>query len=84
MKKRKLFQKILSGPRSVQFSDMLLCAEAFGFILSIVSGSHHIFVHPAVPELLNIQNADGKAKPYQIKQLLQIVEKYDLQLEVDE
>jgi predicted RNA binding protein YcfA (HicA-like mRNA interferase family) len=57
------------------------CAEAFGFRLTRISGSHHIFVHPTVPELINLQNVKGKAKPYQIKQLLQIVERYNLQME---
>jgi len=30
-------------------------------------GSHHIFVHPQVQELVNLQNVGGKAKPYQIR-----------------
>ncbi len=55
----------------------------FGFQLDRISGSHHIFVHPDVPELLNLQNVKGKAKPYQIKQLLQIIERFDLQMEED-
>jgi len=34
-----------------------------------------------VTELINLQNVNGKAKPYQIKQFLEIVERYNLQLE---
>jgi len=34
--------------------------------------------------MVNLQNVRGKAKVYQIKQLLKIVEKYDLQLEEEE
>jgi hypothetical protein len=30
---------------------------------------------------MNLQNVKGKKKPYQVKQLLRIVEKYDLHLE---
>ena len=56
-------------------------AEGFGFKLDRVSGSHHILVHPEIPELINLQNVKGKAKPYQVKQLLKIVEKYNLHLE---
>jgi predicted RNA binding protein YcfA (HicA-like mRNA interferase family) len=48
--------------------------------LSRISGSHHIFVHPKERELVNLQNANGKAKPYQIRQFLQIVERCNLQL----
>jgi predicted RNA binding protein YcfA (HicA-like mRNA interferase family) len=54
-------------------------AESFGFRLSRSSGSHHIFVHPRVRELLNLQEVRGKAKPYQVAQFLKLVEKYDLQ-----
>jgi predicted RNA binding protein YcfA (HicA-like mRNA interferase family) len=81
MSKRKLLRKLLSGSKNIRFSEAVACAEAFGFRLSRVSGSHHIFVHPDVPELINLQNVKGKAKPYQVKQLLQVVERYNLQME---
>lgn len=54
--------------------------EAFGFSLARVSGSHHIFVHPGIPELLNLQRVGGEAKPYQIGQFLRLVERYNLNL----
>ena len=84
MKKRKLLQKLLSGSKNIRFSDTVACVEAFGFVLSRVNGNHHIFIHPEVPELINLQNVDGKAKPYQLRQFLQIVEQYNLQMEEDE
>jgi hypothetical protein len=46
-----------------------------------VSGSHHIYLHPDVKELINLQDVNGKAKPYQIKQFLELVERYNLELE---
>jgi len=52
--------------------------------LDRISGSHHIFLHPDLPELVNLQNVKGKAKPYQIKQLLKIIEKYNLHMEDSE
>lgn len=81
MQKRKLLQKLLSGSKNIRFSDASACAEAFGFRLTRVSGDHHIFVHPAIRELVNLQNVDGKAKPYQIKQLLNLIERYNLHME---
>jgi hypothetical protein len=48
-----------------------------------VSGSHYIYAHPDVRELVNLQNDRGKAKPYQIRQFLKLVEEYNLQLEDD-
>ncbi len=80
MSKRKLLQKILASQHNVRFSDMVTLVVAFGFHLSRVSGSHHIFSHPDVPELVNLQDVSGRAKPYQIRQFLKLVERYDLKL----
>ncbi len=55
-------------------------AEAFGFQLARVKGSHHIYSHPSVPELVNLQSVNGKAKPYQVRQLLDLVGRYNLRL----
>lgn len=74
MRKNKLFIKILTSQNYVQFHDMILLIESFGLRLSRHNGSHFIFVHPGIPELVNIQDVQGKAKPYQIRQFLQIVE----------
>jgi hypothetical protein len=43
-----------------------------------VSGSHHIFARQDVREFVNLQDVGGKAKPYQVKQLLDLVERYNL------
>ena len=80
MNKRKLLKKALAGSKNIRFSEMVALVEAFGFRLSRVSGSHHIFVHPQVPELVNLQDVGGKAKPYQIRQFLKLVERYNLKL----
>ena len=57
--------------------------RAFGFRLSRISGSHHIFTHPRIPELVNLQDVRGQAKPYQVRQFMKLVERYNLQLEDD-
>ncbi len=81
MNERKTLQKLLSGSRNIRFAEMTALVEAFGFHLARVQGSHHIFVHPEVPELVNLQEVKGEAKPYQIRQFLKLVERYDLELE---
>ncbi len=81
MKKKKLLQKILTNSQNVKFSDMVSLVEAFGFSLSRTRGSHHIFVHPDVKELVNLQEVRGQAKPYQVRQFLKLVERYNLELE---
>ena len=80
MNKHKLLEKILAGSKNVQFSEMTSLVEAFGFRLSRINGSHFIFVHPEIPELVNLQQHKGKAKPYQVQQFLRLVEEYDLEL----
>ena len=80
-RKQKLIRKLLSGSKNISFIEAQTAIEAFGFHLSRINGSHHIYAHPSVPELINLQNVGGKAKPYQIKQFLEIVERYNLRLE---
>ena len=81
MDRKKALRKILSGSKNVRFKEAIGIAEAFGFKLDRISGGHHIFVHLEIPDLLNLQNIKGKAKPYQLKQLLRIIEKHNLQME---
>ena len=81
MNRRKLLKKILGGSRNIKFADMMNLVQGFGFRLSRVDGSHHIFVHPDIPELVNFQEVKGEAKPYQVKQFIKLVEKRNLRLE---
>jgi hypothetical protein len=84
MNRRRLLVRLLNGSRNVSFHDLMSLAEGFGFRLSRIRGSHHFFVHPAIPEVLNLQPMAGKAKRYQVDQLLDLVEQYDLRLEEDQ
>ena len=80
MNPRKLLKKALSSPANLRFEEACALARAFGFRLSRVGGSHHIFAHVNVRELVNLQEVAGKAKPYQVRQLLALVERYNLSL----
>lgn len=80
MNPRKLLQRALQSPNNFRFEDARALAEAFGFRLARISGSHHIYVHPAIPELINLQEVHGQAKAYQIRQLLQLVERHNLDI----
>ena len=85
MKRRKLLERLSQGHlRNVAFGDIINMVEGFGFRLVRTSGSHHIFTHPAIPELVNLQEVKGEAKPYQIRQFLRLVEMYNLRLEDEE
>jgi predicted RNA binding protein YcfA (HicA-like mRNA interferase family) len=80
MKPSKMLEKVISSSKNVKFSDFVKLVEAFGFKLSRINGSHHIFVHSDVQELVNLQNTKGEVKPYQVNQFLKLVERYDLKL----
>ena len=81
MDKRKLLAKIANSPKAARFDEVVVLLNAFGFYLSRIKGSHHIFVHPTIPELVNLQNVQGEAKAYQVRQFLRIVERHNLKLE---
>jgi hypothetical protein len=66
---------------NVAFTDARRLAEATGFELRRITGSHFIFRHPLVPDRLNLQQERGKAKPYQLRQLLDVIERYALPVE---
>jgi hypothetical protein len=43
-----------------------------------IRGSHHIFSIAGIEEILNLQPKQGKAKAYQVKQVRDIILKYQL------
>ena len=43
-----------------------------------VRGGHHIFYRSGVEELINVQRAGSKAKPYQIRQVRAVITRYGL------
>ena len=80
MNPEKLLKKLMDNSKNVSFRDMAVLLEYYGFNLSRVTGSHHIFINPQVREIINIQNVNGQVKSYQVKQFLKLVEKYNLQV----
>ncbi|MGH7734277.1 MAG: type II toxin-antitoxin system HicA family toxin [Gemmatimonadales bacterium] len=81
MDRRKLLARLARGAvKNVAFADLQNLAEGFGFELRRVSGSHHIYAHAEVEELLNLQVVHGQAKPYQVRQMLRLIERYGLSL----
>jgi predicted RNA binding protein YcfA (HicA-like mRNA interferase family) len=85
MKPKKLLTRLAHGAvTNVAFADMQSLVEAMGFELLRVNGSHHIFIHPDVPSPINLQRVNGQAKPYQVRQVLRLVERYALTLEKEQ
>jgi hypothetical protein len=75
----KLLAKILSGASDTNISFEQLCQLLIrlGFDERI-RGSHHIFTKEGVEEILNLQLKQAKAKAYQVKQIREMLLKYQL------
>lgn len=81
-KVEKTILKILSGAsdKNINFDEIVMVLNHFNFELKI-KGSHHIFYRNDVENIINIQPANnGKAKPYQVKQVRDIILKYRLMM----
>ena len=74
---QKIIAAILSGvqDKNIAFSDLKNLLLALGFNLRI-KGDHHIFTRSDVEEIINLQPIGSKAKPYQVKQIRNIILKY--------
>jgi hypothetical protein len=81
MNKRELLAELRANPKKIRFARICRIAEAFGFRTRKGSGSHRIYYMDDLKEILNFQNDEGWAKPYQVRQFIKIIEKYSLQEE---
>lgn len=43
-----------------------------------VRGSHHLFSKSGIEEIINLQSQGSNAKPYQVRQIRLIIQKYKL------
>jgi predicted RNA binding protein YcfA (HicA-like mRNA interferase family) len=84
-KTKKLLTKILIGSSDANIGFEGLCnlLGKLGFYLRI-KGSHHIFTKDNIEEILNLQSLNDKAKAYQVKQVREIILKYQLAGQLEE
>ena len=76
--KKALFNILIgSQDTNIQFSDLRLVLEHLGFQCRI-RGDHFIYTKDGVEEIINLQPKGSKAKSYQVKQVRQIILKYNL------
>ena len=78
-KYEKFILKILSGASdaNINFNDLCNLLKRLGFEERI-RASHHIFRKEGVIEKINLQQDVSQAKPYQVKQVRNIIIKYKL------
>lgn len=75
--REKLLLQVLCGTKdkNIAFNDLCNLLEELGFSVRI-KGGHHIFFKDDVDEIINIQAVGKLAKPYQVKQIRNIILKY--------
>ncbi len=78
-KYQKLILKILSGSSdaTVSFAELCNLLKAMDFE-ERTKGSHHVFRKEGVVEKINLQKDGNQAKPYQVKQVRNVILKYSL------
>lgn len=78
----KTLVRVLQGTsdNSVSFKDLCGLLERVGFV-ERVKGSHHIFVREDIVEILNLQPKRNKAKPYQVRQVRELILRYGLSVD---
>jgi hypothetical protein len=77
----KLFAAIMSGTKdgNFLFSDLQTMLDHLGFQCRI-KGDHFIYTRDGIEEIINIQPVGNKAKPYQVKQVRQLILHYHLEV----
>jgi hypothetical protein len=72
-------QRVLSGTcnANIAFDDLCKMLTYLGF-KNRTNSSHHIFSKEGVREIINLQARDGKAKPYQVKQVKSLIQQYKI------
>jgi predicted RNA binding protein YcfA (HicA-like mRNA interferase family) len=77
----KLYQQLLaSTSRSISFRDFARLLRSFGFELDRTVGSHRQYAHPEIARAFPVQPAGKDAKRYQVREFLELVERYGLHL----
>ena len=85
-KLERLLRTVLSGQadRNVRFRDLRRLLIVLGFTERI-RGDHHIYTRDGIVEIINLQPLkDGKAKPYQVRQVRNLILQYRLGEELSE
>jgi hypothetical protein len=73
-----LLKQLREEPTNVRFADLRKVCEAFFGEPRQNGTSHLIFKMPwSGDPRINIQNAGGKAKPYQVRQVLHAIDKLE-------
>lgn len=81
MSTEKTLEKVLSGQsdNNISFSDLKNLMITLGF-KERIRGDHFIYTKENIYEIINLQLLNNKSKPYQVKQVRNLILKYKLKL----
>jgi predicted RNA binding protein YcfA (HicA-like mRNA interferase family) len=77
----KILSKVMGGKsdNNLSFNDLCYLLDRIG-LKKRVKGDHHIYYHEDIEEIINIQPKGSNAKPYQVKQVREIILKNKLEV----
>ena len=76
-RREKHLAAIRNNPKGVRFADGCRAAETIGFVRAGGKGSHVVYAKAGEPTILNFQNRGGFIPPYQARQLIEMLDKYE-------
>ena len=76
VKRQKLLERARNSPQNLRFRDLLMLAEHYRWEFVRQKGSHLIYRHTRWPGRMNVQDRNGQAKPYQVRQLIRWIDEH--------
>jgi predicted RNA binding protein YcfA (HicA-like mRNA interferase family) len=70
----KLLEAMRHNPRDWRIEALMTLARQFGLEVRNKGGSHHVFSHPAIAEIVSIP-AHRPIKPAYVRQLVTLIDK---------
>ena len=75
-----ILAKMRANPKGIRFNDLCKVCDAFFGEPRQTGSSHRVYKTPWQGDpRVNIQNAKGKAKPYQVRQVLTAIERLEVE-----
>lgn len=69
---------MMKDPMNIRFTKLCGLLRSLGFKERKGKGSHRVYIKSGISEIVTLQSVEGKAKPYQVRQVLKIIKKYSL------
>lgn len=69
-----LLRRARANPAGPRFAQLFHLAECHGFQFARRRGSHRVYRHATARAIMTLQAVNGMAKPYQVRQLLDVID----------